>query len=111
MVVVAGSIVALMLAGASGCARRVPAVNDQLLQIGREQGASAEQLRRGYDLLNTACAYCHVPVYPTSISMGRWDKALPRMIEKARLSAVDEADIRAYLVAARTWLATSQSTR
>jgi len=92
----------MILSALNGCASRpVPAVDQRLIALGQERGASAEQLRRGRELLVTACAYCHTPVYPTSISMERWDKALPRMIEKAQLHAADEADIRAYIIAAR----------
>lgn len=86
-----------------GCAtqRTLPPPDDRAISIGASQGASEASIRRGYQLLVTDCRYCHMPVPPDSISMERWDKALPRMIKKARLSSQDEADIRAYVTASR----------
>jgi len=93
---------AVMFGAASGChSRPVPIVDEPLLSIGKQRGVSAEQLRRGRALLVTECAYCHTPVQPSSISMERWEKALPRMIEKSQLTSADEAAIRAYVIAAR----------
>ena len=95
-----------MLSAASGChSRPVPIVDEPLLSIGKQHSASAEELRRGRDLLVTQCAYCHTPVQPSSISMERWEKALPRMIEKSQLTSADEAAIRAYVIAARASVA------
>lgn len=91
----------LFVAG-GGCATQpVPLADERMLAIGAAQGYSAEAICHGRQLYVTDCRYCHMPVVPESISMERWDKVLPRMIEKAQLSGADEADIRAYVIAAR----------
>ncbi len=86
----------------SGCASSaLPEVDDRLVRLSSDSQVSQQQLRHGRQLMLGQCAYCHTPVYPTSISMERWNEALPRMIKRARLPKADEADIRAYVQAVR----------
>jgi hypothetical protein len=85
-----------------GCrSQPIPEVDHELIAAGVMLGASEQAVRHGRELLVTSCRYCHVPVAPEAISVERWRAVLPRMIEKAQLGPVDEADIRAYVLAAR----------
>lgn len=56
-------------------------------------------LAAGEKLFTTRCARCHDLPKPSKYTIERWEPILSTMIPRARLSAVEAANVRAYIKA------------
>ncbi len=57
---------------------------------------SAEQLAEGKNLSETACKKCHRVYIPEELTVDKWERVLPRMINRAKLDEAEGAKVRAY---------------
>ena len=88
-----------LLVFSCGPAYIAPPVTPQLVKITR---APVTQLERGYAVHQAKCAKCHPFENPADYDAGELThQILPVMARKAKLDAVDEKAVLAYLLAAR----------
>jgi len=59
---------------------------------------SAEQIAKGGAIFDNKCGKCHEYHEPQEFSVHFWDKILPAMSGKAKLSADDAALVRAWVI-------------
>lgn len=60
---------------------------------------TAAQMEEGKTVWQGSCGKCHKLPLPESYTVNKFDKVLPRMIKKAKLSDEQGAKVRAYLIA------------
>lgn len=58
-----------------------------------------QQLEEGKMVFETSCNKCHKLKGPETRSVAKWERVLPRMSSKAKLSDDDAAKVRAYVLA------------
>lgn len=59
--------------------------------------STEEQRAQGKELFNTRCTKCHDAKVIDNYSREAWDKILPKMSGKAKLSAEENALVHAYI--------------
>ncbi len=79
---------------------RAPLVTPEILAAGRGAGFDGASIERGRAIFITDCGRCHALTPPASLATDAWERILPRMADKARLSKEQAADVRAYVLAA-----------
>jgi cytochrome c5 len=60
---------------------------------------SEEQMREGMTIWQGSCDKCHKLYEPSSRSVKQWEKILPRMVKRAKLTDEQAGKVRAYLLA------------
>ncbi len=93
---------ALTLLLAQGCVPVwLPPADEVLLAAGlrHDPHSTLEGLGEGRALVLDRCANCHAPPTPTVIHDERWPDLLPRMVERAELTAEETERLLAYLEA------------
>lgn len=58
-------------------------------------------LQHGYQLYSQHCSTCHGLIAPPRKSMEQWNRILPKMFPKTKLSPADQALITSYITARR----------
>lgn len=98
----AGSAVAAVLRfGCQSLTPGAPAVSPGMGQSAKKHGVSMEQLTAGRNLLVTRCISCHSLVPVSKYPAKRWPELVASMNERAGLDEIQQAQVTAYLVAAR----------
>jgi mono/diheme cytochrome c family protein len=97
----AGSVVALLL-GLLGCGGGIPRPDPAQLDRARARWPtmSTGELEEGYRLYVARCSGCHALHRPEEQDAAGWERILPRMAPRARLSADETERIRRYLASA-----------
>lgn len=65
----------------------------------QNSGASLENLTKGQTIYSTSCTKCHSIDPPEKYTKAEWDKILPRMSKKAKLTASDSEILGVYIFA------------
>lgn len=73
-----------------------PAASDVVAEI--DSKYTAAQKEEGKTVWQTNCQKCHKLYEPQSHSIAKWEKILPRMSKKAKLSVEDAGKVRAYVL-------------
>lgn len=70
------------------CSAKTFAPTDQQLSSIRQKvpGITMENARAGYKLYSEKCASCHQLYHPGKYTITQWNKILPKMFPKAKLS-------------------------
>ena len=89
--------VLLALVGCAGINELAPPVGERALQEAAMLDISAGRIERGRAIYVTTCARCHSPEPVAGYSLAEWRKTLPRMSEKAKLTAEESADVLDYV--------------
>lgn len=58
----------------------------------------ADQLKIGKALWQAKCSRCHELYKPDTRTVNQWERVLPRMAQRARITNVDANLVRAYLM-------------
>ena len=98
---VVGFVAVIWILVASGCMsleQMAPPV-ERIVAAG--DSSQAESLDRGRRIYTTTCAKCHAVEPVARYSLTRWKDILVDMGEQARLGAEQQADLAAYVLAAR----------
>jgi hypothetical protein len=97
---VAAAGVALSVLSCAPMGARAPLVEGPVADAASRSGA-LEAARRGRYVWVVTCTDCHGAVDPRSVSEARLELVLPRMFRFADLDGGQQADLRAYVAAAR----------
>ncbi len=60
---------------------------------------SAAQLEEGHAIYTNSCGRCHKLFVPADKSQDKWERVLPRMIKRAKLTEGQGELVRAYVMA------------
>lgn len=63
-----------------------------------KQNYTQAQLDEGHTIWQANCGKCHTLYAPTSRSFDKWERILPSMSRKAKLTDVDAGKVRAYIL-------------
>ena len=96
-------IAGVLLTGvAAGCAtldQLAPPVEQIVVRTDQADEQRLIRLRLGREIYVTGCARCHSPEAVTAYAPERWQVILPRMAEKAGLSAEERLVVTEYVTA------------
>lgn len=94
-------VIVVGLVACQSLEKRAPLVDAALVALaGSAEFSDLEQGRRIYI---TKCAACHVPEPILRYSAERWQRILPPMEEKSKLSEEEIHVLRQYVFAVRKW--------
>lgn len=65
----------------------------------QKSGTSIEHLAKGQAIYSSSCTKCHSIDPPEKYTKAEWDKILPRMSKKAKLTASDSEILGVYIFA------------
>ena len=65
----------------------------------QKSGSSIETLAKGQTIYSTSCTKCHSIDPPEKYTKAEWNKILPRMSKKAKLTASDSEILGVYIFA------------
>jgi cytochrome c5 len=86
-----------------GCAvtnKFIPAASDLPTMQQKVPGIEIGAAMQGYTLYKKSCSGCHSPHIPSKYSIREWEKVLPEMLQRAKLSSDSEINvIKNYLYA------------
>lgn len=102
---VAAVFVTVMLLSLVGCLsleEMAPSVDQQVLAVAG--GADVASLERGRRIYLGKCIKCHSVVPIGEYSLAEWNEIIPDMSEETNLSADEQVDLRAYILAAHEML-------
>lgn len=79
----------------------IPVTGD--VQSASEQGINTDMatLQAGHTLYMNNCGKCHALVAPPNRTIDQWNKILPKMFPKTRLTEDEQAKVRTYVMARR----------
>jgi cytochrome c5 len=63
------------------------------------KGGAATELADGESIFGQKCGKCHEFHEPGDFKASEWDKVLPKMVQKAKLSDEDAGKVRAWVMA------------
>lgn len=90
--------ISILLAGCATVSTLKPKNTDLALMQQKAPGISLEEAQKGFKLFKFNCAGCHNLPKPDVYTINRWEKILPEMLGKAKISSETDAMlIRNYL--------------
>ena len=100
LVVLGAALVTVSCAAVSLRSAPAPPVNPALVERGRTLGFAEPSLARGREVFIARCAGCHALPDVQARDESEWERILPRMARKSRLTGEEAAAVRAYVLAA-----------
>jgi hypothetical protein len=89
-----------LLAACAATSKFAPFAEDLPAMQAKVQGITYDEAMQGYKLYISHCSNCHRLHNPKEYSSAGWNKILPEMFEKAKISNPDQQQlIRNYLTA------------
>jgi cytochrome c5 len=99
--IIGSLVVAFLITACAGTKKMQPTATD--VERMNQSGASTNlaTLQEGYALYEANCGNCHGLASPPSHSIAEWEHILPAMFPKTKLTSVEQAKVRAYVMARR----------
>ena len=89
-----------IFAACAATSKFAPTMDELPAMQARVPGITYDEAMQGYKLYTRSCANCHRLHNPKEYTGTRWNKILPEMFEKAKISKEDQQQlIRNYLAA------------
>jgi cytochrome c2 len=93
-------VITILLAGCATVSTLRPRNTDLANMQQKAPGISLEEAEKGFKLYKYNCAGCHNLHKPETYSISEWEKVLPEMLGRAKISSEKDAKlIRDYLFA------------
>lgn len=93
-------LIAVVFTACAAISKFAPSAEDLPAMQAKVQGITYDEAMQGYKLYVRHCSNCHRLHNPKEYSSAGWNKILPEMFEKAKISNPDQQQlIRNYLTA------------
>ena len=93
-------LIVILLAGCATVSTLRPTATDLAMMQQKAPGISLEEAEKGFKLYKYNCAGCHYLHKPGAYTISGWEKVLPEMLGRAKISSESDAKlIRNYLFA------------
>ena len=96
--VIAGSLLMMNCSSGKSSAGTTPAMSAESKVAAVKKNFSAQQLEEGKTLWQGNCDRCHKLFTPDSRDVEKWERVLPRMIKRSKLTDMQGQMVRAYLL-------------
>jgi len=91
-------LITILLAGCATVTTLRPRDTDLAMMRQKAPGISLEEAQKGFKLYKFNCAGCHYLHKPDAYTISGWERVLPEMLGRARISSETDAKlIRNYL--------------
>jgi cytochrome c5 len=85
-------LVVIILVAVAGCSAKTFVPTDQQLPVMQQKvpGITMENARAGYTIYSKKCAGCHQLYHPGKYNATQWNRILPKMFPRAKVTSEDQ---------------------